>query len=234
MTRPGSHVLVVEDDPNVSDVVRRYLEREGHRVSLAADGLSGLAAYRAEHPDLVVLDLMLPKLSGIEVCRTLRLESEVPVIMLTALDEEPERITGLSAGADDYLAKPFSPRELVLRVAAVLRRSGGVGPARQRREPLTDDDLVLDPEARAATLGGEPLNLTVREFDLLEFLLRHPGRVYSRAELLEHVWDWTFGDQSTVTVHVRRLREKIEAAPASPKRLLTVWGRGYRYEATTR
>ncbi|ADD40433.1 response regulator transcription factor [Stackebrandtia nassauensis] len=233
MTQQIAHILVVEDDPNVSDVVRRYLEREGYRVTLAADGLSGLAEYRSGRPDLVVLDLMLPKLPGIEVCRALRIESEVPVIMLTALGDESDRIAGLSVGADDYLSKPFSPRELVLRVAAVLRRAVRTEAAERPGEQLTDGELILDPGSRVATLRGTKLNLTVREFDLLEFLLRHPGQVFSRAELLERVWDWTFGDQSTVTVHVRRLREKIEDAPAQPKRLVTVWGVGYRFEATS-
>lgn len=233
MTQQIAHILVVEDDPNVSDVVRRYLEREGYRVTLAADGLSGLAEYRSGRPDLVVLDLMLPKLPGIEVCRALRIESEVPVIMLTALGDESDRIAGLSVGADDYLSKPFSPRELVLRVAAVLRRAARTEAAARPGEQLTDGELSLDPGSRVATLRGTKLNLTVREFDLLEFLLRHPGQVFSRAELLERVWDWTFGDQSTVTVHVRRLREKIEDSPAQPKRLVTVWGVGYRFEVAS-
>jgi DNA-binding response OmpR family regulator len=222
-------VLVVDDDPTVSDVVRRYLEQDGYRVRLAADGLAALAEVAVETPDLVVLDLMLGGIDGLEVCRRLRRDHpDLPVVMLTALGEEADRVIGLEVGADDYVTKPFSPRELVLRVRSVLRR---VAP----KEPdgpavLRDGDLVADTERRIAELGGKPLALTVREFDLLEFLLRHPAKAWSRAQLLEQVWGWQFGDQSTVTVHVRRLREKIEADPAAPKRLLTVWGVGYRYE----
>jgi DNA-binding response OmpR family regulator len=223
-------VLVVDDDATVSDVVRRYLEQDGFRVRLAADGLAALAAVAAETPDLVVLDLMLGGIDGLEVCRRLRRDHpDLPVVMLTALGEEADRVVGLEVGADDYVTKPFSPRELVLRVKSVLRRTA---PKEAADEPalLRDGDLVADTARRIAMLGGMPLALTVREFDLLEFLLRHPRRAWSRAQLLDQVWGWQFGDQSTVTVHVRRLREKIEADPAAPKRLLTVWGVGYRYE----
>jgi DNA-binding response OmpR family regulator len=225
----GHHVLVVDDDPTVSDVVRRYLEQDGYRVRLAADGLAALAAVAAETPDLVVLDLMLGGIDGLEVCRRLRrAHPELPVVMLTALGEEADRVVGLEVGADDYVTKPFSPRELVLRVRSVLRRTA----PKETGGPviLRDGDLVADTGRRVAELGGKTLALTVREFDLLEFLLRHPAKAWSRAQLLEQVWGWQFGDQSTVTVHVRRLREKIEADPADPKRLLTVWGVGYRYE----
>ena len=219
-------MLVVDDDPTVSDVVRRYLEQDGYRVRLAADGPAALAAVRADAPDLVVLDRMLGDMDGLEVCRRLRGNAPgLPVIMLTALSEEADRVAGLETGADDYLTKPFSPRELVLRVRSVLRR--GTPPA---GAVLRDGDLAADTARRTAELAGRPLPLTVREFDLLEFLLRHPGRTWSRAQLLDRVWGWQIGDQSTVTVHVRRLREKIEADPAEPARLLTVWGVGYRYE----
>jgi DNA-binding response OmpR family regulator len=225
----GHHVLVVDDDPTVSDVVRRYLEQDGFRVRLAADGLAALAAVAAETPDLVVLDLMLGGIDGLEVCRRLRRElPDLPVVMLTALGEEADRVVGLEVGADDYVTKPFSVRELVLRVRSVLRRAA---PSTEDNRPvLHDGDLTADTGRRIAELGGRPLALTVREFDLLEFLMRHPARAWSRAQLLEQVWGWRFGDQSTVTVHVRRLREKIEADPAVPIRLLTVWGVGYRYE----
>jgi DNA-binding response OmpR family regulator len=222
-----AHVLVVDDDPTVSDVVRRYLEQDGCRVRLAADGVAGLDAVAAERPDLVVLDLMMPGLDGLEVCRRLRRQlPDLPVVMLTALGEEADRVLGLEVGADDYVTKPFSPRELVLRVRSVLRRSVPTTPP----AVLRDGDLTADTGRRTAHLGDRPLTLTVREFDLLVFLLRHPARAWSRTELLDKVWGWQFGDQSTVTVHVRRLREKIEADPAEPRRILTAWGVGYRYE----
>jgi DNA-binding response OmpR family regulator len=226
----GQRVLVVDDDPTVSDVVRRYLERAEFGVTLAGDGPEALRAFGTQRPDLVILDLMLPGISGLEVCRRLRAEAgtDVPIIMLTALGEESDRVLGLELGADDYLTKPFSPRELVLRVQSVLRRAAPRTPATP--EVLTDGDLVVDVARRIARLGNSELALTVREFDLLVFLLRQPGRAFRRAELLEAVWGWTFGDQSTVTVHVRRLREKIERDPAHPTRIVTVWGVGYRYE----
>ncbi|OLE28629.1 MAG: DNA-binding response regulator [Actinobacteria bacterium 13_1_20CM_3_71_11] len=225
----GQRVLVVDDDPTVSDVVRRYLERAGYAVTLCADGLSALTAYERDRPDLVVLDLMLPGLNGLEVCRRLRTaDSGLPIVMLTALGEESDRVLGLELGADDYLTKPFSPRELVLRVQSVLRRS--LARPTPAPETLTDGGLVVDVAPRIARLDGAELALTVREFDLLVYLMRHPGRAFKRGELLEAVWGWTFGDQSTVTVHVRRLREKVEVDPAEPRRIVTVWGVGYRYE----
>ena len=225
--------MVVDDDPTVSDVVRRYLERADFEVTLTADGPGALAAVDSARPDLVVLDLMLPGMDGLEVCRRLRAQDpDLPVVMLTALGEESDRVVGLSLGADDYVTKPFSPRELVLRVQSVLRRaSRSAEPAPP--ETLTDGDLVVDVSRRVAKLRGQQLGLTVREFDLLTFLMRHPGRAFRRGELLEAVWGWTFGDQSTVTVHMRRLREKIEDDPAAPTRIVTVWGVGYRYEVQT-
>ncbi|WP_374271179.1 response regulator transcription factor [Actinoplanes sp. M2I2] len=224
-------VLVVDDDPMVSDVVRRYLEQSGCRVRLAADGSAALAAVAAERPDLVVLDLMMPGLDGLEVCRRLRADQpDLPVVMLTALGEEADRVLGLEVGADDYVTKPFSPRELVLRIRSVLRRATGSAPDPAAPAMLADGELLADTGRRVARLGGEPVPLTVREFDLLEFLLRNPGRAWSRADLLKRVWGWQIGDHSTVTVHVRRLREKIEHDPAAPRRILTVWGIGYRYE----
>ncbi len=226
-----TRVLVVDDDPTVSDVVSRYLIREGLMVEVVADGALALERALADPPDLVVLDLMLPGLSGLDVCRRLREHSSVPIVMLTALGEEGDRVLGLEYGADDYVTKPFSPRELTLRVLSVLRRAASV-PVPAQADVLVDGDLVLEAGARVAHLSGRQLALTVREFDLLEFLLRHPGRAFARSELLEAVWGWTFGDQATVTVHVRRLREKVEADPAAPRRIVTVWGVGYRFDPT--
>jgi DNA-binding response OmpR family regulator len=226
----GQRILVVDDDPTVSDVVRRYLERADYEVSLAGDGPAALAAASEHRPDLVVLDLMLPGLDGLEVCRRLRAgDPDVPIVMLTALGDEGDRVVGLSLGADDYVTKPFSPRELVLRVQSVLRRATRPEPP-AAPETLHDGGLVVDVARRTAQLDGVDLGLTVREFDLLVYFMRHPGRAFRRSELLEAVWGWTFGDQSTVTVHVRRLREKVETDPAAPRRIVTVWGVGYRYE----
>ena len=234
MVAAPARVLVVDDDPTVSDVVRRYLERAGMSVEVVADGERALARAAADPPDLVILDLMLPGMSGLEVCRVLHRAAPVPVIMLTALGEEADRVMGLELGADDYVTKPFSPRELTLRARSVLRRAREAAAGRQAGEPrvlpLRDGDLAVDVEARTAVLAGRGLTLTVREFDLLAFLLAHPRRAFTRAELLEQVWGWSFGDQSTVTVHVRRLREKVEPDAATPRRIVTVWGVGYRYD----
>jgi DNA-binding response OmpR family regulator len=222
-------VLVVDDDVLVREVVSRYLGQAGYQVTVAGDGAEALLAAQATPPDLVVLDLMLPGLSGLEVCQLLRVAGPMPIVMLTALGEEEDRIVGLELGADDYITKPFSPRELVLRVGSVLRRARSARPAPQL-PPITDDGLLVDAAARRAVLDGQELALTVREFDLLAFLIQHPGRAFTRNELLEQVWGWTFGDHSTVTVHVRRLREKVEADPTVPRRIATVWGVGYRYD----
>ena len=224
-----SLVLVVDDDRTVSDVVARYLLREGHQVEAVADGVVALERASVRPPDLVVLDLMLPGMSGLEVCRRIRDIAPIPVIMLTARGEEGDRVIGLELGADDYVTKPFSPRELVLRIAAVLRRAHGPLPS-ETRSLLADGDLIVDTGAHEATLGERQLSLTAREYDLLVFLLRHPRTAFTREQLLDRVWDWNFGDVSTVTVHVRRLREKIESDAAKPTRLITVWGVGYRYE----
>ncbi|MGC4746031.1 response regulator transcription factor [Micromonospora sp. DT201] len=225
----AQRVLVVDDDRTVSDVVCRYLEHAGYDVSHVGDGLAALDAVRDRAPHLVVLDLMLPGLDGLQVCRRLRERPNgVPIIMLTARGDEADRVLGLQLGADDYLGKPFSPRELVLRVGSVLRRVGE--PAKPAAELLVDAGLEVATGPRIARLHGAELALTLREFDLLAHLMRHPRRAFRRAELLERVWDWNFGDQSTVTVHVRRLREKIEDDPAEPRRIVTVWGVGYRYE----
>ena len=223
-------MLLVEDDPTIAEVVTQYLSRSGHDVTHVDDGLLAVAAAAATEPDIIVLDLMLPGIDGLEVCRRVRADRDVPIVMLTALGEESDRVLGLEVGADDYITKPFSPRELVLRVQSVLRRTSP--PAPEVPGPLRDGDLVVDVAARRALRGRAELELTVREFDLLTFLLAHPGRAFSRSELLEKVWGWSFGDESTVTVHVRRLRAKVEPDPAEPTRLVTVWGVGYRWDPT--
>lgn len=225
-----ARVLVVDDDHTVREVVVSYLRAARHDVDEAVDGERALAAMRAHPADLVVLDLMLPGIDGLEVCRRLRATGDVPVIMLTALGEETDRVVGLEQGADDYVTKPFSPRELVLRVESVLRRAGE-GRDEPLRTPVTDGDLVVDPVRHVVTRAGRELALTAREFDLLLHLVTHPGVAFSRDQLLADVWGWSFGDQSTVTVHVRRLREKVEQDPTRPTRLRTVWGVGYRWEA---
>ncbi|MGW5637246.1 response regulator transcription factor [Streptomyces sp. NPDC003832] len=226
MEQQQPRVLVVDDDPTVAEVVSGYLDRAGYLVDRAGDGPDALARAAEHRPDLVVLDLMLPGMDGLEVCRRLRGQGPVPVIMLTARGDEDDRILGLEVGADDYVTKPFSPRELVLRVESVLRR---VRPA-QPAGPLHAGGLTLDPASRRATKDGTELALTVREFDLLSFFLRYPGRVFGREDLMREVWGWDFGDLSTVTVHVRRLRGKVEDDPARPRLIRTVWGVGYRFE----
>lgn len=229
----AGRVLVCEDDLVVRDVVRRYLERAGHDVLLAEDGEQALRLVDEHRPDLVVLDLMLPGIDGLEVARRLRrhpVHSNLPVIILTARGDEQDRIVGLQIGADDYVTKPFSPSELTLRVGAVLRRSKAAEPVDTGPADLVDGDLRVEVPARRAVLRGTELSLTTREFDLLVFLMSHPSSVFSRNDLLTRVWGWDFGDQSTVTVHVRRLREKIEENPAKPTRIATVWGVGYRYD----
>ncbi|RAJ68727.1 DNA-binding response OmpR family regulator [Streptomyces sp. Amel2xB2] len=224
---PARRVLVVDDDPTVTEVVAGYLDRSGFVVDRAADGVDALTRAQAAPPDLVVLDLMLPGLDGLQVCRKLREHGPVPVVMLTARGDEEDRILGLEVGADDYVTKPFSPRELVLRVESVLRRAGAAPP---EGPLLTGGSITLDPAARAASDARGPLALTLREFDLLAHFLRHPGRAFSREELMSDVWGWDFGDLSTVTVHVRRLRHKVETDPARPRLITTVWGVGYRFD----
>ncbi|HZS93720.1 MAG TPA: response regulator transcription factor [Chloroflexota bacterium] len=222
-------ILVVDDEPTIRDVVERYLQREGYRTLTAADGEEALE--RAPDADLIVLDLMLPRVDGIEVCRRVRAENNVPIIMLTAKSEEIDKLLGLRIGADDYLTKPFSPAELVARVQAVLRRS-------VQREPAPGDSvtvgtLKISPKRRTVESSGQPIDLTAREFDLLSFLAANPGQVFTREQLLDHVWDFTFpGDTGTVTVHVRRLREKIEPDPVRPRYIKTVWGVDYKLETS--
>ena len=221
-----SRILLVDDDPTVRGVVSDYLRAAGHDVTEVGDGPTALQ--RGVEQDLIILDLMLPGIDGLEVFRRLRAGGvQAPVIMLTAKAAEADRVLGLELGADDYLAKPFSPRELVLRVAAVLRRNQPTPPG---REILTDGDLSLDLTAQKVTRDGVLLMLTIREFDLLVHLVSHPDQVFSRDELMRAVWGWEVGDASTVTVHVRRLRGKVEPDPQHPTRLVTVWGRGYRWE----
>ncbi|MEU4064608.1 response regulator transcription factor [Streptomyces wedmorensis] len=225
----GGRILVVDDDPTVAEVVTGYLERAGFSVEHAADGLDALRRAGERWPDLVVLDLMLPGLDGLEACRRLRAVGPVPVIMLTARGDEEERITGLEVGADDYVTKPFSPRELVLRVESVLRRGREAAPAAPRGV-LRAGDLAVDPATRRASRAGVELALTLREFDLLAYFVQYPGTAHGREDLMRRVWGWDFGDLSTVTVHVRRLRAKIEDDPARPSLIQTVWGVGYRFE----
>ncbi|MFP1628028.1 response regulator transcription factor [Streptomyces sp. 5K101] len=228
---PPARILVVDDDPTVAEVVTGYLHRAGHSVDHAADGPTALDRAARHRHDLVVLDLMLPGIDGLEVCRRLRADRPVPVIMLTARGAEDDRIAGLELGADDYVTKPFSPRELVLRVESVLRRSRAGAAAAGGGQPVPRRaGIQLDPQTRRATKDGRPLTLTLREFDLLAHFLTHPERAHSREELMRDVWGWDFGDLSTVTVHVRRLRAKIEDDPAAPRLIQTVWGVGYRFE----
>jgi DNA-binding response OmpR family regulator len=230
---PGEHVLVVEDDPTVREVVVRYLEHAGIVVTAVGDGESALSEAASRWPDLVVLDLMLPQIDGLEVCRRLRAVAPVAVIMLTARGDEDDRVLGLELGADDYVSKPFSPRELTARVQAVLRRAGGassfVGPGEFAAEILAGD-LRINVAAREVTRGDEAVILTAREFDVLVFLASRPRRVVTREELLEQVWGYTYGDTATLTVHVRRIRAKLEAEPSRPTHLMTVWSVGYRWD----
>jgi DNA-binding response OmpR family regulator len=219
-------VLVVDDEPIVREVVTRYLLREGHQILEAGDGISARAAIERSEPDLVVLDVMLPGTDGLELCRWIRSSSTLPVIMLTARGEEADRIVGLELGADDYVTKPFSPRELAARVRSVLRRSS---PTAAGTERLTFGDVELEQSTRDVRRRGAEVKLTAKEFDLLWFLASHPRRVFSRDQLMATVWGYTAAlDTGTVTVHVRRLREKIESDPSSPRHLETVWGVGYR------
>jgi DNA-binding response OmpR family regulator len=213
----------------VRDVLARYLQKEGYAVDVAEDGERALVVSASTMPDLVLLDLMLPRIDGLEVFRRLRERTPTPVIMLTAKGEETDRVVGLELGADDYITKPFSPREVVARVRAVLRRSSRVPTAPGR--VVVAGELEIDGPRRELRRGGEPIRLTRKEFDLLYLLATNPGRALTRSELLEEVWDFAWdGDTSTVTVHVRRLREKIEDSPSDPRHLVTVWGVGYRFD----
>lgn len=235
----GQSILVVDDEPNIREIVALYLERSGFQVRLAGDGRTALLELTAALPDLVILDIMLPGVDGLEITRRLRSEGSTPIILLTARREEADRIEGLELGADDYVVKPFSPQELVSRVRAVLRRTQGSDRdleqhvalhTEHRPAVLAFDGLTVDAAARIINVDGVEVALTTKEFDLLWFLASHPRRVYSREQLLAHVWGETqYIDASTVTVHVRRLREKLEKDPAQPRFVQTVWGVGYRF-----
>jgi DNA-binding response OmpR family regulator len=221
-------ILVVDDEPVVRDVVVRYLQRDGFATLEAGNGDDARELIRACEPSLVVLDVMLPGTDGLELCRWIRGRSELPVILLTARVDESDRIVGLELGADDYVTKPFSPRELAARVRTVLRRTAGAGDV---RKTIETGELVLDGGGRQVTRGGHLLALTLKEFDLLWFLASHPRLVFSRETLMERVWGYQAAfDTGTVTVHMRRLREKIELDPTHPRHLQTVWGVGYRFD----
>lgn len=229
--RVMSGILIVDDDRTVGGVVLSYLKRADLEGTHLLDGRTLHETIDATDPDLVVLDVMMPGTDGVQLCTEIRERRPgLPIILLTARTEEQDRIAGLTAGADDYVSKPFSPRELVLRIQSVLRRARAADNGRGPRPDLVDGDLVLSPESHEVTMAGAQVNLTMREFDLLAHLMAHPDRAFTRDELLDQVWGWNYGDKSTVTVHVRRLREKIEADPAAPTRLMTVWGVGYRWD----
>ena len=231
---PQQTVLIVEDEENLLEAVRYNLEREGYTVLGAADGEDGLEAARTANPDLIILDIMLPKLDGMEVCRILRRESQVPILMLTANSEEIDRVVGLEVGADDYVVKPFSMRELVARVRAMLRRSRLVGEYADRidsAERVRSGDLELDLAAHTVQLRGQPIDLKPKEYDLLSLLMTNRGRAFTRDQILERLWGHDFvGDTRTVDVHIRWLREKLEVEAGSPKRIITIRGVGYRFQ----
>lgn len=247
-------IVIADDESNITDVCRRYLEREGYTVWIAHDGVEALRLWEEHAPDLLVIDLMMPLQDGWQVCERIRQNSDVPVIMLTARGEEPDRLLGLTMGADDYMTKPFSPRELVLRVKNILRRTqlaatsvtaavSGTGLAQgtgrvngveviHASTAVHFDGLSIYPEERRVVAGEKETELTVKEFDLLLTLAEYPGRVFSRSQLLSRIWDMDFdGDTTTVTVHIRRLREKLEQNPSEPRWIKTVWGIGYKFDA---
>ncbi|MBI5302164.1 MAG: response regulator transcription factor [Chloroflexi bacterium] len=230
----SERILVVDDEPQVVEVLRLYLTRDGFRVQTARDGQAALDAFYAQPPDLIVLDLMLPKVDGLDVFKRIRAKHATPIIMLTAKGDELDRLLGLELGADDYIVKPFSPREVVARVKNVLRRVT-TPPDNGAGKTIALGDLRIDPTTRLVQVNDRAVDVTSKEFDLLYFLAQHPGQVFTRAQLLDKVWGYEFfGDASTVTVHVRRLREKIEADAANPCYLATVWGVGYKFESGKR
>jgi DNA-binding response OmpR family regulator len=232
VTTGEPRVLVVDDEPMVREVVSGYLQRDGIAVTQVGDGRSALEALAGQPFDLVVLDIMLPMASGLDVLRAVRRHSTIPVILLTARGDEADRVAGLEAGADDYVVKPFSSRELAARVRGVLRRTRPVAADAARLAPLDFGAMHLDRAAREVRMDGRLVELTPKEFDLLAHLAAHPRQVFSRAELLEQVWESSidYQDPATVTVHVRRIRQKIESDPDTPRWIATVWGVGYRFE----
>lgn len=228
--KPKLSILVVDDESTIREVVRRYLERDGFLVREAADGFEALDAIKEDQPDLLLLDLMLPGIDGVTLTQHLRQERAVPIIMLTAKGDPTDRIRGLDLGADDYITKPFSPQEVVSRVRAVLRRVGGPVITRDQK-PFELGQVWIDPVSRSVRMDEKSVSLTVKEFDLLLHFIQHPQRVFTRTQLLAQVWgDELYTDPSTVTVHIRRLREKIEPDPSIPSYILTVWGVGYKFE----
>ena len=223
-------VLVVDDERTVTEVVERYLLREGFEVAVAGDGAEALRLARVWGPDLMILDLRLPGLDGLEVCRRLRQHTRLPIIMLTSRSEETDRVVGLELGADDYVVKPFSPRELVARVKSVLRRASA-DPRQDAGGTLWFDGVAINPLTRTVNVNGAAVQLTAKEFDLLFHLALHRGQVFTRSQLMDQVWDYEYAaDPSTVTVHIRRLREKVESDPVRPRLIKTVWGVGYKFE----
>lgn len=228
---PDKHILIVDDESTIREVLRRYLERDGYQVSEASTGEQAVRLVSENAPDLVVLDLMLPGMNGLETAEHMQALADIPILMLTARGALDDRIAGLERGADDYVVKPFSPREVLLRIQAILKRATDA--AGGASEVIEHGDLSLDPGERVVYRAGERLSLTAKEFDLLHFLMRNPRQVFSRDQLMDQVWGYEYyGDPSTVTVHIRRLREKVEYQPSDPQRILTVWGVGYKYEAT--
>jgi len=230
--KPTRRILIVDDEPTVREVLGQYLQLEGYMVMQAADGLEALRVAEASPPDLVILDLMLPGIDGLDVCSRLRAKSAVPILMLTARTEDADKFAGFEAGTDDYITKPFRAREVVLRVQAIMRRIEAVSaPAMVFDSDLRFGALVIRPRLHQAERDGVPLDLTIKEFELLLYLATHPGQVCTRQDLLRHVWSYEYFDGgSTITVHMRRLREKVEPDPARPRHLRTVWGVGYRFE----
>lgn len=228
-----SKVLVVEDEENLLEALKYNLERDGYTALTATDGERGLSLAREHRPDLVILDIMLPQLDGLEVCRILRRESDMPIIMLTAKGEEVDRVVGLELGADDYITKPFSMRELLARLRTVLRRTrgGGHGEPLPSQEVLTSGDLVVDLASHTVTLAGRELEMKPREFDLLALLVANKGRAFTRDQILERLWGQDYiGDTRTVDVHIRWIRQKLETVPGSPNRIVTIRGVGYRFQ----